>query len=207
MGCVACTAICMAGTTSQDLKTGFLLGATPRSQQIAEIIGVIIPSLALGYTIYILNAAYDIGSDRMPAPQATLMAIIANGVINGQLPYTLVGVGVLIGLVIALLDIPILPFALGLYLPLSLTTATMVGGIARLLVNRTSASEPPQDRGLLFASGLVGGDAIMGVIIALFTIMGIIPLDKAAYLPDFLSLAFFLMFGSAIVWVTRKRTS
>ena len=135
------------------------------------------------------------------------MAIIANGVINGQLPYTLVGVGVLIGLVIALLDIPILPFALGLYLPLSLTTATMVGGIARLFVNRMSASEAPQNRGLLFASGLVGGDAVMGVIIALFTIMGVIPLDKAAFLPDSLSLAFFLMFGSAIVWVTRKRTS
>ena len=205
MGCVACVAICMAGTTSQDLKTGFLLGATPRSQQIAEIIGVIIPSLALGYTIYILNAAYGIGSDRMPAPQATLMSIIANGVISGELPYTLVGIGVLIGLVMEIMRIPILPFALGLYLPLSLSTAMMVGGIARLFVDRTTSSEQSQERGILLSSGLVGGDAVMGVVIALLTIIGIVPQDAAAVFPDWLSLVLFLALGGTVALFTVYR--
>ena len=120
MGCVACVAICMAATTSQDLKTGFLLGATPRSQQIAEIIGVIVPSLALGYTIYILNSVYQIGSDQMPAPQAMFMSIIANGVINGELPYYTGRHRHHHRDLLALLRVPILPFALGLYPPLSL---------------------------------------------------------------------------------------
>ena len=206
MGCVACVAICMAGTTSQDLNTGFLLGATPRYQQIAEILGTIIPSLALGYTIYILNAAYQIGSDRMPAPQAALMSIIANGVISGELPYTLVGVGVLIGIVMVILRISILPFALGLYLPLSLTSAMMVGGITRSIVNHKSSFEVSQERGILFSSGLVGGDAVMGVIIALLTIAKLIPQNSVGFLPNYLSLLFFLVLGGATTWISLRRS-
>ncbi len=205
MGCVACIAICMAGTTSQDLKTGFLLGATPKSQQIAEILGVLIPSLALGYTIYILNAAYQIGSDKMSAPQATLMSIIANGVINGELPYTLMGVGVLIGLVMALLGIPILPFALGLYLPLSLTTATMFGGLVRKIVDRKNPSEPVQKRGILFSSGLISGDALIGVVIALLTILGIVPMHSTSYFSDEASFAIFLLLGLMTIGITLYR--
>ena len=201
MGCVACVAICMAATTSQDLKTGFLLGATPRSQQIAEIVGVLIPSLALGYTIYIMSSAYQIGSDQMPAPQAMLMSIIANGVINGELPYSLVIIGVIIGLIMSLLRVPILPFALGLYLPLSLTAAMVVGGIVREIVNRKNSSEGAQERGILLSSGLVGGDAVMGVVIALLTILGILPQDHAAYFPDWVSLSSFLALAAIITLV------
>jgi len=202
MGCVACVAICMAATTSQDLKTGFLLGATPRSQQIAEIIGVLIPSLALGYTIYILSTVYQIGSDQMPAPQAVLMSIIANGVINGELPYTLVLIGVIIGIIMALLRVQILPFALGLYLPLSLTSALMFGGIVRAIVNRKNSSEIAQERGILLSSGLVGGDAIIGVVIALLTISGLIPQDHAAYFPDWVSLSAFLALALGVALFT-----
>jgi putative OPT family oligopeptide transporter len=195
MGCVACVAICLATNTSQDLKTGFLLGATPRSQQLAEIIGVIIPSLALGYTVYIMNQAYQIGSDQMPAPQAVLMSLIANGVISGDLPYSLIGVGIVIGLIIALIRAPILPFALGLYLPLSLSTATMAGGLVREIVNRMNSSEQAQERGVLLSSGLIAGDATTGVILALLTILGIVPQDHASYLPDWTSLILFLLLG------------
>jgi putative OPT family oligopeptide transporter len=210
MGCVACVAISLAGTTSQDLKTGFLLGATPRSQQLAEIIGVIIPALALGYTIYIMNEAYQIGSDQMPAPQAVLMSLIANGVINGDLPYSLVGIGVVIGLIIALLRVPILPFALGLYLPLSLSAATMVGGLVREIINRKNSSELSQERGILLSSGLIAGDATTGVILALLTILGIIPQDHASYLPDWVSMSLFLLLGLGVAYFTlfkQKETS
>jgi putative OPT family oligopeptide transporter len=201
MGCVACVAICMAATTSQDLKTGFLLGATPRSQQLAEIVGIIIPSLALGYTIYIMSSAYQIGSHEMPAPQAMLMSIIANGVINGELPYSLVIIGIIIGLIMALLRIQILPFALGLYLPLSLTTALLLGGIVREIVNRKNSSESAQERGVLLSSGLVGGDALMGVVIALLTIIGVLPQDHASYLPDWVSLGSFIGLAAVVTIV------
>ncbi len=205
MGCVACCAICMAGTTAQDLKTGFLLGATPRSQQIAEIIGVIIPSLALGYTIYILNQAYGIGSNVMPAPQATLMSMVVKGVISGDLPYALVGIGGVLGLVMVLLKIPVLPFALGLYLPLSLSTATMVGGFVRAYVDRKASDEITQERGILLSSGLIGGDACIGIAIAFLALVGVIPVDKAGILPDWISLLAYILLGCGLGFYTLKK--
>lgn len=173
MGCVACCAICIAGATAQDLKTGFLLKATPKSQQIAEILGVFLPSLALGYVVYLLNSAYTIGSSQLPAPQATLLSMVAQGVISGELPYTLVGIGVVIGLMMMLLQVPILPFALGLYLPFSLSSAMMVGGVVKWFVDRKNSDPLVEERGLLFAAGLIGADAIIGLIVALCTILGI----------------------------------
>ncbi len=208
MGCVACCAICMAGTTAQDLKAGFLLGSTPRSQQIAEIIGVIIPSLALGYTIYILNQAYGIGSKVMPAPQATLMSMIVKGVISGDLPYMLVGIGVVLGFFVMILRIPVLAFALGLYLPLSLSTATMVGGLVRAYVNKKSQDELVQEKGILLASGIIGGDAIMGIIIALAALGGVIPVDRAGILPDWVSFLAFILLGWGLsAYVLKRKTN
>jgi putative OPT family oligopeptide transporter len=205
MGCVACCAITMAGTTAQDLKTGYILGATPRSQQLAEIIGAIIPSLALGYTIYILNQAYGIGSAAMPAPQATLMSMIVKGVIGGGLPYGLVGVGIAIGIVLILLRIPVLAFALGLYLPLSLTTATMVGGLVRAYIEKKGNDTQVQERGILLASGLIGGDACIGIAIAIAALSGIIPEDKPAFLPDWVSLAAYLLLGCGLAFYALKK--
>ncbi len=195
MGCVSCTAICMAGTTSQDLKTGYILGSTPMYQQVAEIIGVIIPSLALGYVIYALNQAYGIGSSVMPAPQATLMALVVKGVISGNLPYGLVGLGVFIGIAMIILRVPVLPFALGVYLPLSLTTATMVGGLVRAYVNfKSKSSEQASERGILLASGLIGGDACIGILLVFATLAHIIPADRPGILPDWTALiAFFFL--------------
>ncbi len=128
MGCVVNVAIALAGTTSQDLKTGFLLGATPRFQQIGEIIGVLLPALAIGGTLYLLDHAYGFGSAQMPAPQGTMMVLIAKGVINGDIPVVLVVIGVILGFVMEMVRLPILPFAIGLYLPLSLSTSMAVGG-------------------------------------------------------------------------------
>jgi putative OPT family oligopeptide transporter len=204
MSVVVNVAIALAGTTSQDLKTGFLLGATPRLQQIGEIIGIILPSLAIGGTLYLLDQAYGFGSAQMPAPQGTMMALIAKGVISGEIPTTLVIVGIVIGLVLELLKMPILPFALGLYLPLSLSTATMVGGVASLIVKRYEKSPAASQRGVLGASGLVAGDAVTGVVIALLTVLGIIPATANALLPDGASLAIYLLLALALGWFSLK---
>ncbi|HAB99121.1 MAG TPA: oligopeptide transporter, OPT family, partial [Parachlamydiales bacterium] len=191
MGCVTCCAICTAGTTSQDLKTGYLLGSMPRSQQIAEIIGVILPSLLVGYIIYAFNDAYEIGSVNMPAPQASLMAMVAEGVISHNLPYALVGIGMVMGLIMTLLRLQLLPFALGIYLPLSLTTAIMLGGLARALTDYKSTDPVSEERGILLASGLIGGDALIGIVIALMAVFQYAPLRAQTLWPDWTSLALF----------------
>lgn len=206
MGCVACCAICLGATTSQDLKTGYLLGATPKRQQIAELLGIALPAFALGYTVYLLNDAYGIGSTRMPAPQATLMSMIADGVITGHLPYGLFGVGIIIGICLAILEVPVLSFAIGLYLPLSLSTATMVGGLVRYFVNRKTSNESIQEKGVLFASGLIGGEACIGIIIAFLAVLHIIPADSPSKLGNWASLLTFLALAAAMAHIIlRKR--
>ncbi len=198
MSCVACIAICMAATTSQDLKAGFLLGATPRHQQIGEIIGILIPALTLGATVYLLNKTYHIGSASMPAPQAALISMIAKGVISGDLPYALVSIGVILGLIIQVMGLPILPFAIGLYLPLSLSTATMAGALVALFVKKRLHYDTAKERGILLASGLVGGDACTGIVIASLTLFGIIPIEANALLSPSWTL---LAFGLLAVWL------
>ncbi len=205
MSCVANVAICMAATTSQDLKTGFLLGATPKHQQVAEIIGVIVPALALGSTVYLLNKAYTLGSPSMPAPQAALMAMIAKGVIAGQLPFVLVGIGAVLGLTFWLIKIPILPFAIGLYLPLSLSAGTMVGGILALILSKTNNTDEAKSKGMLIASGLIGGDACLGILIALLAITGVISPDTAALLPSYASVIMFALLCLLFALFTHPR--
>ncbi len=206
MSCVASIAICMAGTTSQDLKTGFLLGATPRSQQIAEIIGVFLPSFALGGTLYLLNEVYQIGSPNMPAPQAALISMIADGVISGKLPYGLVGIGVVLGFILHFLKLPVIPFALGLYLPLSLSSATMLGGIVAWGLSFFTKSSPSKEKGTLFASGLIGGDACTGIVIASLAVSRIIPLDKKAFFPPFFTPVFFGLLALFLFYVTTRKS-
>jgi putative OPT family oligopeptide transporter len=207
MGVVSCSIICMAGTTSQDLKTGFLLGATPVKQQVAELIAMIIPPLVLGYTIYLLNEAYTIGSSAMPAPQATLLAMLVQGIIDGNLPFFLVGAGVTLSFIMALLKVPVLPFALGLYLPLSLTAAMMVGGLVRYYVNHHTSEEFAQERGLLLASGLIGGDACIGVVIALLTISGIIPVEAPSLWPSSVSFITFGLLAAGLGYMTLRKNA
>lgn len=205
MGCVASCAVCLAGTTAQDLKTGYILGSTPLYQQVAEIIGVIIPSLALGYVIYIIHEAYGIGSSVMPAPQASLMAMVVKGVISGDLPYTLVGVGALLGMVMIILKIPVLPFAVGVYLPLSLSSATMVGGMIKAYVDYKSSDESVQEKGVLLASGLIGGDACIGILLAFGALSHVIAEDKPGIFPDWISLVAFLGLGIALAFISLRK--
>lgn len=208
MGCVACCAMCMASTTAQDLKAGYILGATPIYQQVGEIIGMIIPALALGYTVYVLNAAYGIGSSVMPAPQATLMSMVVEGVISGHLPYTLVGAGALLGIAMIILRIPVLPFALGVYLPISLSAATMVGGLVKAYVDHKKTEENAaslQERGILLASGLIGGDACMGIFLAFGALAHIIPASKPGILPNWVSLIAFALLALGLGFLTLKK--
>lgn len=169
VGSVVCIAICMAGDASQDLKTGFLVGSTPYYQQIAEFIGVIIPALFMGGVLMLLHKTMVIGSDKLPAPQATLMSFVVKGVITGTLPWAFVGFGAILAIGVELLGISALPFAIGLYLPLSLSLPIMTGALIYYVVQKTSSSELLKirgEKGILFSSGLVAGDALIGVLIA-----------------------------------------
>ncbi len=205
MAVVANVAIALAGTTSQDLKTGYLVGATPRWQQIGEIIGVLLPSLAIGGTLYLLNDAYGFGTKQLPAPQGTMMSLVAQGVIHGDIPYTLVGVGIVIGAMVAMLRLPVLPFAIGLYLPLSLSTPLIVGGLISTFVGRLSNYDTDvQERGVLASSGLVAGDACTGVLIALFTVLGWINPEAESFFSDAASLIIFLFLGALLGWAALK---
>lgn len=205
MGAVANIAIALGSTTSQDLKTGFLLGATPRLQQIAEIIGLLLPAVAIGFTLYLLNDAYQFGTVKMPAPQATLMALIAKGVIQQQLPIILVLVGAVLGFLVFLMGVSVLPFAIGLYLPLSLSTSIMAGGIVHLIFERFSRDKSSLQKGILLSSGLVAGDACMGVVIALLAVLGIVPASKAGFLNDWYSLGFFTLLSLFLGFMTYKK--
>ncbi|MCK9475938.1 MAG: oligopeptide transporter, OPT family [Candidatus Muirbacterium halophilum] len=166
IGAIVCIGICIAGDTSQDLKTGYLVGATPWKQQLGELIGVFASALAIGSTLYLLNDAYVIGSSELAAPQASLMAIVIKGVMESNLPWGLVFTGAFSAGVIELFGINSLAFAVGLYLPMSLSTPIMVGGLVRLIVDKKNKVD--DEGGILFSSGVIAGEALMGVIIALF---------------------------------------
>ncbi len=198
MSAVVTVSICLASTTSQDLKTGFLLGATPKKQQIAEILGLLAPSLIIGFVLILLNKVYVFGSAALPAPQASLLAIIGSGVIQHELPTTLVLIGAVLGFVMILLSVRVLPFAIGLYLPLEVSTPLMLGGLLRHLIKRFHRQKS-EEAGILIGSGLVAGDACIGVIIALLTVLGYISPDANSLLSPLFGLVMFflltLLFG------------
>ncbi len=217
IGSVVCIAICMAGDASQDLKTGFLVGSTPFYQQIAEFIGVMIPALFMGGVLMLLHRTMVIGSDKLPAPQATLMSFVVKGVMTGTLPWTFVGFGVLIGIAVELLGISALPFAIGLYLPLSLSTPIMLGGLIYYLVQKTTsvdALKTREERGILFSSGLVAGDALVGVLIAF--LIGVPALNRiyenfttGAWLGNFIdigSLILFIIMGLLLFFTAKAKS-
>lgn len=136
IGSVICIIAAVAGDTSQDLKTGYIVGSTPKKQQIGELIGVVASALAIGGILYLLNAAWGYGTDKLPAPQATLMKMVVEGVMGGNLPWTLIFAGAAIAIVVEILGMPVLPFAIGLYLPIHLSTPMMVGGLIRWFFER-----------------------------------------------------------------------
>ncbi|MEQ9317510.1 MAG: OPT/YSL family transporter, partial [Polyangiaceae bacterium] len=170
VGCVVAISASIAGDTSQDLKTGFLLGATPRRQQLGELIGVLTSATFVCLTVLFLAKATGFGTKELPAPQATLMKLVIEGVLDQNLPWTLVGMGAAIAIVCELAKIPSLPFAVGVYLPVSTMVPVLLGGGLRWWAERRAASDEDRnerrERGILFGSGLVGGEGLLGVAIA-----------------------------------------
>ena len=174
IGTVICIIAAMAGDTSQDLKTGYILGATPKKQQIGELIGAFVAALTIGGVLILLDKAWGFGTTELAAPQATLMKMIVEGVMEGNLPWTLVFIGIFTAVVVEILGIPVLPVAIGLYLPLELSTTIMLGGIIRWFADRKSKSKNDEaGSGVLFCSGMIAGEGLVGIILAVLAVIGI----------------------------------
>lgn len=175
IGSIICIVAAMAGDTSQDLKTGYILGATPKKQQIGELIGSVVSALAIGGVLILLNSAWGFGTTELSAPQATLMKMIIEGVMDGNLPWALVFIGVFIAIVVEILGISVLPVAIGLYLPLELSTTIMIGGLIRWYVDKKKGSKKTDDAddGILFCSGMIAGEGLVGIILAIFAVVGV----------------------------------
>lgn len=174
IGGVICIVAAIAGDTSQDLKTGYILGATPKKQQIGELIGVLSASIAIGGVLYLLDMAWGYGSAELPAPQATLMKMIVEGVMGGNLPWSLIGIGAFIAIIVEILGIPVLPFAIGLYLPVHLSVPMMIGGIVRWFVEKKKKGDEQKsavENGILYSSGLIAGEGLVGILLAVFAII------------------------------------
>jgi len=176
IGSIICIVAAMAGDTSQDLKTGYILGATPKKQQIGELIGAVVAAFTIGGVLLLLNQAWGFGSTELSAPQATLMRMIIEGVMDGNLPWALVFIGVFVAIVIEILGIPVLPVAIGLYLPLELSTPIMIGGVIRWFIDKKADQKEKNNEangGILFCSGLIAGEGLVGIILAIFAVIGI----------------------------------
>lgn len=178
IGSVICIIAAIAGDTSQDLKTGYLLGSTPKKQQIGELIGVIAAAFAIGGVLYLLNAAWGYGGAEVPAPQATLMKMIVEGIMGGNLPWNLVFVGVFLAVGLEILRVPVMPFAIGLYLPIYMNATIMIGGVIRgIMDGRKNVDEATKEKqstdGTLFCAGMIAGEGLAGIIFAILAVVGL----------------------------------
>ena len=177
IGSIICIVAAIAGDTSQDLKTGYLLGATPKKQQLGEVVGVVASAFAIGGTLYLLDQAWGFGSQELGAPQATLMKMIIEGVMGGDLPWNLVFIGVFVAIIIEVLGIPVLPFAIGVYLPVQLNACIMVGGLVRLVFEKMKKEEKEKKEiisdGILFCSGMIAGEGLVGILLAVLAVFGV----------------------------------
>ena len=178
VGSVICIIAAIAGDTSQDLKTGFLLGATPKKQQMGEMLGVVVSGLAIGGVLYLLNAAWGYGTAEIPAPQAQLMKMIVEGIMGGNLPWGLVFIGVFLAICLEILRIPVMPFAIGLYLPIYLNATIMIGGVVRGLLDRRKGVDEKTKTaqstdGTLYCAGMIAGEGLVGILLAVFAVFGI----------------------------------
>lgn len=179
IGSVICIIAAIAGDASQDLKTGYIVGATPKKQQIGEILGAVVAAFAIGGVMYLLHAAWGFGSEAIPAPQASLMKMVVEGVMGGTLPWTLVLIGVFAAVIVEILGIPVMAFAVGLYLPIYLSTPIFIGGVIRwFLENKKKFADDASrkdfiDRGVLYTSGMIAGEGLVGILLAVFAVVGL----------------------------------
>ncbi|MBN2279705.1 MAG: oligopeptide transporter, OPT family [Candidatus Marinimicrobia bacterium] len=213
-GIVGCAAS-IAGDTSQDLKAGFLLGATPKKQQYGELIGVITTAFFVAGSVLILGKAHGFGSMELPAPQASMMKMIIDGMVEQNIPWVLVAIGVAITLFVNfVLKLPALAFAVGVYLPVTTMTPIFIGGTIRKIIEKNCGDnkeliEKRREAGILFGAGLVGGDGLMGVLIGLLVIMGIkpemLPMDWAGKFSFFVAAICFVGLAYLLVRATRVK--
>ena len=199
IGGIICVIAAIVGDCSQDLKTGFIVGATPKKQQIGEMIGVVVSAAAIGFVLQLLDNAWGYGSEAIPAPQATMMKMLVEGIMSAELPWSLILIGVCVAIVMEILKVPVMPFAVGMYLPFSLNAGIMAGGLVRLFMDKRNVSEKEKkasvDHGILFTSGLIAGEGLMGVILAIFAVA---KLDKIIDLSKKFSIG---EIGSLIVFI------
>ena len=199
IGGIICVIAAIAGDCSQDLKTGFIVGATPKKQQIGEMIGVVVSAAAIGFVLQLLDNAWGYGSEAIPAPQATMMKMLVEGIMSAELPWSLILIGVCVAIVMEILKVPVMTFAVGMYLPFSLNAGIMAGGLVRLFMDKRNVSEKEKkasvDHGILFTSGLIAGEGLMGVILAIFAVA---KLDKIIDLSKKFSIG---EIGSLIVFI------
>lgn len=191
IGTVICIVAAMAGDMSQDLKTGYIVGASPYKQQIGEVIGTLASGLAIAGVLYLLNAAWGYGGKMLPAPQANLMKLVIEGVMNANLPWTLVFVGVFFAVILEIIRIPVLPVAIGLYLPIHLSVPLMIGGFVKLYVEKKKfkdekAKEAAISSGILYSSGMIAGEGLLGILLAVFAV---IPVSSGKTLGDVINLS------------------
>ncbi len=206
IGSIICIVAAISGDTSQDLKTGYILGSTPKKQQYGEIIGVVASALAIGATLYLLDSAWGFGSKELGAPQATLMKMIIEGIMGGNLPWGLILIGVFIAIIVELLRIPVLPVAIGIYLPVQLNACIMVGGLIRLFFDKIKDEKRKStvtSNGILFCSGMIAGEGLVGIllaILAVFNVGSMLDISGALSLPSWaLDIGSILVFGLIIL--------
>jgi putative OPT family oligopeptide transporter len=216
IGAVVCCAASIGGDNLQDLKTGYILGATPWKQQVMQVVGTLSAAVVLGLVLDILHTAYTIGSPTLSAPQATLMKSVAEGVFQGNLPWTMVIIGGFIGILIIMIDlrqerigsdfrVPVLAVAVGIYLPIDLTVPIFIGGMISHLANKKGATEVTRRNGLLLSSGLITGEALLGILVA----VPIFITSNKDWWPTFSSLNWLgtLLFIGVMYWLYRTLVS
>ena len=227
IGTLVCIIACMAGDISQDLKTGYIVGATPYKQQLGEIIGSIVAAGTIGAVMYLLNEAYGFGTQELPAAQASLMKMVVEGVMHGTLPWGLVLSGVGIAVMIELLGLPVLPVAIGLYLPIHLSAPIFVGGMIRWFFDRKIASKDEEkkkkakraaDNGVLYCSGLIAGEGLVGILLAVFAVvkvsggqtiaskLNLAKEGEEALLGNGCGIIFFILLSATIVFFAVKKS-
>lgn len=205
IGTVVCVAASISGDISQDLKTGYIIGATPRKQQTAEIIGALSSAFFIAAAVWLLGRAFGFGTADLPAPQATLMKTVIEGVLQADLPWGLVLTGAAVAGMVELLGIPSLPFAVGLYLPLASMMPVFVGGLIRRWSEKEENEKSAQEQGVLFGSGLIAGEGLIGVLIAAYAVFagrpGGIGLVWPEPLGQFVSLTIF----AGLAWLLYRK--
>ena len=207
VGTIVCVAVCTAGDISQDLKTGFLLGATPWKQQLGMFVGIVAGTSVIGGIVFLLGSTFGFVTDAahphaLQAPQANLMAMIIDGVMHGKLPWDLIFLGMFLSLIVELFGVSSLAFAVGLYLPVSLAVGVMVGGLVRWARAGIDAEESGEDPGVLFSSGLIAGEALIGIGFAILASLKI-SYDFAAgtFSGAGETMATLVVFGGLVYWL------